>query len=128
MYSNILWNLYKFSGCNKSKVKLMYTNQNEYSYFMGSFSTYAGFVTLLLTFFSKYIFQKFRWRVVSLITPIVMCVTGMLFFVIIIFKNSKVSSLHYAILIGGVQNIAAKSTKYVLFDPCKEIAFYTTRL
>lgn len=107
----------------KSKVKVMYTNPNEYSYFMGNFSTYTGFVTLIMTFFSKYIFKKFGWRLASLITPIVLCVTGLMFFIIIVSKNSQESSLYYAILIGGVQNIAAKSTKYVLFDPCKEIAF-----
>ena len=107
----------------KSKVKMMYTNPNEYSYFMGNFSTYTGFVTLAMTFFSKYIFQNFGWRVASLITPIVLCVTGMLFYIIIVYETNLASSLCLAILIGSIQNIAAKSTKYVLFDPCKEIAF-----
>lgn len=107
----------------KSKVKMMYTNPNEYSYFMGNFSTYTGFVTLAMTFFSKYIFQHFGWRVASLITPIVLCVTGMLFYIIIIYETNLASALYLAILIGSIQNIAAKSTKYVLFDPCKEIAF-----
>ena len=107
----------------KSKVKMMYTNPNEYSYFMGNFSTYTGFVTLAMTFFSKYIFQYFGWRVASLITPIVLCVTGMVFYIIIVYETNLASSLYLAILIGSIQNIAAKSTKYVLFDPCKEIAF-----
>lgn len=107
----------------KSKVKMMYTNPNEYSYFMGNFSTYTGFVTLVMTILSKYIFQNFGWRVASLITPIVLCVTGMLFYIIIFNETHLTSSLYFAILIGSIQNIAAKSTKYVLFDPCKEIAF-----
>ena len=76
-----------------------------------------------MTFFSKYIFQHFGWRVASLITPIVLCVTGMLFYIIIIYETNLASALYLAILIGSIQNIAAKSTKYVLFDPCKEIAF-----
>jgi len=76
-----------------------------------------------MTILSKYIFQNFGWRVASLITPIVLCVTGMLFYIIIFNETHLTSSLYFAILIGSIQNIAAKSTKYVLFDPCKEIAF-----
>jgi len=115
----------------KSKVRMMYTHPNEYSFFMGNVSIYTGIVTLGMTLFSRHIFQNFGWRVASLVTPIILCVTGIFFYMILVYENSLTSPLFLAIMIGSIQNIAAKSTKYVLFDPCKEIAFiplnYETR-
>merc|ERR1712146_300831 len=57
--------------------------------------------------------------------------TGIAFFSLIIFNGFftpltaalGVTPLVLAVLVGAAQNILSKSTKYALFDPCKEMAY-----
>lgn len=98
---------------------------------MGDFSSATGAVTLLLMLASRYIFQKFGWGVAALITPTVLLITGCIFFGLILFgqpfepmlANVGLTSLYLAVLVGAAQNIFSKSSKYSLFDPCKETAY-----
>lgn len=60
----------------KSKIKLQYPNPNDYSLFMGNFSTATGAVTFAMMLLSRVIFRKFGWGVAALITPTVILVTG----------------------------------------------------
>lgn len=71
----------------KSKLKTQYPNPNDYSVFMGNFSTATGTFTLLLMLASSGIFRKFGWGVAALITPTVLLVTGIAFFSLILFGN-----------------------------------------
>ena len=56
--------------------------------------------------------------------------TGLLFFGLTIFPGvlapitaaAGTTPLMLAVLIGAAQNILSKSSKYSLFDPCKEMA------
>jgi ATP:ADP antiporter, AAA family len=58
-------------------------------------------------------------------------VTGLGFFATNIFSNNmkpvaaalKTTPLMLAVLLGAAQNIMSKSSKYSLFDPCKEMAY-----
>jgi AAA family ATP:ADP antiporter len=117
----------------KDQIKLMVQgNTNEYSAFMGNFSTLTGAVTLIMMLFvGGNVIRFFGWTKAALITPIVLLVTGVGFFSFIIFKDSLVgfislfgtSPLVLAVLFGQAQNILSKSTKYSLFDPTKEMAY-----
>lgn len=77
------------------------------------------------------IFEKFGWRVAALITPSVIGSTGLMFFLLNIFAPAFVplaallgtTPLILAVIVGAVQNILSNSSKYSLFDPCKEMAF-----
>lgn len=60
----------------KSKLKAQFPNPNDYSAFMGDFSTATGTVTFLLMIASRFIFAKFGWGVAALITPTVLLITG----------------------------------------------------
>ena len=60
----------------KSKIKMQFPNPNEYSAFMGDFSSSTGAVTFIMMLLSRVIFRKFGWGLAALITPSVILVTG----------------------------------------------------
>lgn len=115
----------------KAKLKQAFPNPNDYSAFMGNFSSATGTITLIMMLLGRSIFAKFGWRVAALITPINLGITGLLFFTLNIFSDffapltSKLGTtpLMLAVLVGAAQNILSKSAKYSLFDPCKEMAY-----
>lgn len=115
----------------KSKIKAQFPNPNDYSAFMGNFSTATGIVTFTMMILAKQIFSKFGWGVAALITPTVLLITGLIFFALVLAGQSfaptlaqyGLTPLYAAVLVGAAQNIFSKSSKYSLFDPCKEMAY-----
>lgn len=118
----------------KSQLKLQYPLSNDYSAFMGSFSRWTGIVTILMMFFvTGNAVRKLGWKFAALITPVVLLITGGLFFFFMIFNsNVTIASmiatlgttpLYLAVIFGMSQNIMSKSAKYALFDPTKEMAY-----
>ncbi|MCZ6919779.1 MAG: GTP/GDP exchange transporter Tlc5, partial [Rickettsia endosymbiont of Ixodes persulcatus] len=66
------------------------------------------------------------------ISPVIIMVTGVLFFVLIVFDQQILSLFDGAILmsplalavsIGGIQNILAKGTKYSIWDTSREMLY-----
>ena len=55
----------------KAKIKLAFPNPNDYSAFMGNFSSAMGSVTLIMMLIGRSIFQRFGWRSAALVTPTV---------------------------------------------------------
>eukprot|EP00879_Flechtneria_rotunda_P006821 GHRR01007165.1.p1 GENE.GHRR01007165.1~~GHRR01007165.1.p1 ORF type:complete len:519 (+),score=150.91 GHRR01007165.1:482-2038(+) len=115
----------------KSKIKAQFPNPNDYSAFMGDFSTATGAVTFTMMILSRYIFKYFGWGVAALITPTVLLITGIAFFSLVLFSDTVAPTLKAlgltplmaAVLVGAAQNVFSKSSKYSLFDPCKEMAY-----
>lgn len=115
----------------KSKLKAQFPSPNEYSSFMGDFSTATGIMTFTMMLASQFIFDKFGWGVAAAITPTVLLVTGVGFFSLILFGDPLgpligqlgMTPLLAAVYVGALQNIFSKSAKYSLFDPCKEMAY-----
>lgn len=116
----------------KSQVKLQYPNPNDYSAFMGYFSTFTGFVTILMMLFvGGNVIRRKGWGFAASITPIVLLITGIAFFSFVIFRDNlqgliaSIGStpLFLAVIFGAAQNIMSKSSKYSLFDPTKEMAY-----
>ncbi len=116
----------------KGQLKLQYPNPNEYSAFMGYFSTCTGAVTILMMLFvGGNVIRRWGWTVAALITPVVLLATGAGFFGFVIFRDSLVgfismmgtTPLMLAVIFGTAQNIMSKSAKYSLFDPTKEMAY-----
>ncbi|WP_213357785.1 NTP/NDP exchange transporter Npt1 [Chlamydiifrater phoenicopteri] len=116
----------------KSQLKLQYPNANQYSEFMGHFSFWTGIVSVfVMLFVGGNVIRKFGWLAGALATPIMILVTGALFFALVIFRNQAAglvamfgtTPLMMAVIVGAVQNILSKSTKYALFDATKEMAY-----
>jgi len=115
----------------KSKIKAQYPNPNDYSAFMGDFSTATGTVTFVMMLVGRWIFKRFGWGVAAAITPSVILITGIIFFALVLAGNVLapplaavgLTPLLAAVYVGAAQNIFSKSSKYSLFDPCKEMAY-----
>jgi AAA family ATP:ADP antiporter len=98
---------------------------------MGNFSSAMGAFTLIMMLVGRSIFARFGWRTAALVTPSMMGITGVLFFLLTIFSGIltpvaakfNTTPLFLSVLVGAVQNILSKSSKYSLFDPCKEMAY-----
>lgn len=116
----------------KSQLKLQYPNTNDYSTFMGYFSTITGFVTILMMLFvGGNVIRLKGWGFAALITPVVLLITGVAFFGFVIFRDYMAGMIAFigttplflAVIFGAAQNIMSKSAKYSLFDPTKEMAY-----
>jgi AAA family ATP:ADP antiporter len=115
----------------KAKLKQAFPNPNDYSEFMGSFSSATGAVTLGMMLLGQRIFKVFGWGVAALITPTLLFATGATFFALTLFSARLsplvaalgTTPLMLAVIVGACQNILSKSAKYSLFDPCKEMAY-----
>jgi len=116
----------------KSQLKLQYPNSNDYSTFMGFFSFTTGCISVLMMLFvGGNVIRRFGWGTAALITPVVLLITGIIFFSFVIFKGSLMgvvamlgtTPLFLAVIVGALQNIMSKSSKYSLFDPTKEMAY-----
>jgi AAA family ATP:ADP antiporter len=112
-------------------LSVQFPSPNEYSSFMGDFSTATGIATFTMMLLSQYIFDKYGWGVAAKITPTVLLLTGIGFFSLILFggplapglASIGITPLLAAVYVGALQNIFSKSAKYSLFDPCKEMAY-----
>lgn len=115
----------------KSKLKAQFPSPNEYSSFMGDFSTATGIATFTMMLLSQWIFNKYGWGAAAKITPTVLLLTGVGFFSLVLFGDPfapalakfGLTPLLAAVYVGAMQNIFSKSAKYSLFDPCKEMAY-----
>lgn len=116
----------------KDQLRKLYPHSNDYSAFMGLFSTVTGAATIfMMLFVGSNVIRKFGWGFAAMITPVVLLLTGAGFFGFILFQDSLagvisaigVTPLFLAVMFGAAQNIMSKSSKYSLFDPTKEMAY-----
>ncbi len=115
----------------KGQLRLQYPHPNDYSTFMGKFSTLTGAATIIMMFIGGYIIRKKGWGFAAMITPTVLLITGGLFFGFVIFRDNLAgyismlgtTPLMLAVIFGMMQNVMSKSTKYSLFDPTKEMSY-----
>lgn len=116
----------------KAILKQAYPSAEDYYMFMNGFSFYTGLVSLLVTVFAAgIIIRKRGWHFSAQITPILVGISGILFFVFyytqdlyapIIALWGLTPSLFLAFY-GAIQNILSKTAKYSFFDPTKEMAY-----
>ena len=115
----------------KSQVRLQFPQPNDYSAFMGIFSTCTGIATIGMLLIAGPILRRFGWSVAAQITPVILMLTGAAFFGFIMFRDALggaiailgTTPLFLAVIFGMAQNIMSKSAKYALFDPTKEMAY-----
>jgi AAA family ATP:ADP antiporter len=114
----------------KSQLKLQFPNENDYSTFMGKFSASTGVVTFITFTIGSNVIRRLGWKVASLLTPLMILITGGLFFIFVVFKGAVEASnilpfsvLWGAVMLGAAQNVLSKATKYALFDPTKEMSY-----
>ena len=106
----------------KALLRRTYPTKSEYMAYMAKFSQTVGVVAFILQLVASEILEVFGWKWTAMIPPVTMGVLAVAFFGAIMAGEDQIP-LAQALLIGTVQNVANKVTKYSLFDPCKEMAF-----
>ncbi len=113
----------------KNKVRELYPNTVDYLHFMGQFNIWMGTSCIIFMLIGSNVLRKFSWLTSALITPYMLAFTGAVFFSFIIFADNvtflgdNFNPIYFAVIIGAIQNILSKSTKYSLFDSTKEMAY-----
>ena len=119
-------------GVWKNQVKIAFPDKNDFSRFMGQFTTITGAVTISAMIIANNLLRKFSWVTCAIITPMLVLVTSALFFFFvwtgststpdtIIFGGFTV--VLAAVIVGLIQNVLSKGTKYALFDATKQMAY-----
>lgn len=116
----------------KAQARIVYPDAAEYAAFVGSYLKYTGILTVSFVLLGSNIVRKVGWLAAAVITPIMVFVTGMSFFLI---SNSSLAAenmniifamqdpIMLAVTVGAIQNVLSKSSKYTLFDATKEMAY-----
>ena len=77
-------------GVWKKHVSLLYTNTMDYGHFFARIQIATSITSILCIGLSAYILRYFSWGVAAIITPVVMLVTGVPFFIGVIGKQHLV--------------------------------------
>lgn len=115
----------------KSQLKLQYPDPADFIQFMGRFSQTTAVITIIMMVVGANVVRKFGWFTGAILTPLMLLVTGGMFFSFILFGDAfsgilgaiSMTPVMAAVLIGTLQNSLTKGTKYALFDPTKEMAY-----
>jgi len=115
----------------KKQLGHAFSSMNEYVAFMGDFSTYTGMITIVLMLIGTNIVRVFGWFVAAIITPLMLLITSSIFFSSVLFTDAitgittllATTPLMLAVIVGALQNILTKASKYSLFDSTKEMAY-----
>ena len=117
----------------KNQMKTLYPDPGEYNIYMGKVICTMGIIaTLTGLFATTKVVQRFSWTACAFIPPVVIGVTGLLFFNFIIFPSEGVywllsflsmSPLVLTVTLGSAQNCFSRASKYTFFDATKEMAF-----
>lgn len=117
-----------------SQIRIVYSKMEDFLEFQSYLNYFSGGITLLFIVAGHYIISKFSWKFASLITPTVVFIPGLLFFILLIIKNNIVMSDNIiigsnititllAVYIGAMQYVCVRGVKYSVFDITKEMKF-----
>jgi AAA family ATP:ADP antiporter len=115
----------------KDQVKSLYPVKKDFQAFMGNFFIFTGLASFAIGFAMKNVVKRFGWLASALITPVIILVTSIMFFGFSLYSDFFLPAsllatslpLTLAVVIGAMQNIASKSTKYALFDPTTQMTY-----
>jgi AAA family ATP:ADP antiporter len=117
----------------KDQMKTLYPNPGDYNAYMGKVIFAMSILASLTGFLATTkIVQRYSWTVAALIPPVVVGISGMLFFHFIFFPDTggswifgflNMTPLMLCVTLGSAQNCLSRSSKYTFFDATKEMAF-----
>jgi AAA family ATP:ADP antiporter len=116
----------------KASVNRLYPNPVDFQTFTSKATSCVGLIAFLTSIFlGSNIIRKFGWHCSAQLTPILVGITGVLFFAFVLNQDLlgplatlfSVTPLMLVVLFGAFQNIISKVAKYSFFDPTKEMAY-----
>ena len=115
----------------KSQVKELYQDPLAIEGYFSQITVYMGFLIFFIGFFGAGFVRRFSWRCSAMITPIVMVITAIMFFVVTLWQDSLgwlaqlvgMTPVAFAVWMGQIHNLSSRSCKYSFFAATKEMAF-----
>ncbi|MEY3197256.1 MAG: hypothetical protein RLZZ59_627, partial [Pseudomonadota bacterium] len=116
----------------KAKIKDLYSTVSTYAEFSGLYILWTGIVIMVMTIIGNHIMRNHSWFVAAVITPIIIMVSGIIFFLLVVFDNEMFIWFNYgtvmtplalAVSVGTIQNIISKGTKYSIWDTSREMLY-----
>lgn len=116
----------------KAKIKELYPTVNSYAEFNSLYILWTGVAIMVMTIIGNNIMRSHSWFVAAVISPVIIMVTGIIFFILVVFDHKILSLLDgiimmtpltLAVLVGAIQNILAKGTKYSIWDTSREMLY-----
>ncbi|MEL6711698.1 MAG: Npt1/Npt2 family nucleotide transporter [Pseudomonadota bacterium] len=105
----------------KDKVRELVQNNIEYGKFMGRAMFFAGIGMVICNLCSSRLLMLFGWLGVASLAPILIGLTGLVFFGSMLVSSSY--ELVLVVYIGFIQNIISKSIKYSTADTAREMLY-----
>lgn len=116
----------------KAEAAQIYKTPTEFAAFVGNYLSYTGILTIIFVLLGSNIVRRLGWLSAAIITPFMVLITGLAFFCVANFDPvatfmmlsfSFTDPVMLAIIIGAIQNVLSKSSKYTLFDSTKEMSY-----
>jgi ATP:ADP antiporter, AAA family len=117
----------------KNQVKQLFPASSDYNMYMGKVMIMMGIIsTFVALVISGNFLRKFSWTLNALLPPIVVLITGSMFFSFFIVQGSALgfiaslfgsTPLIMSVFFGSLHNCMTRTSKYTLFDATKEMAF-----
>lgn len=115
----------------KGQLRALYPTAAAYQSVLADVSIATGWCTIALMLLGKFVFQYFGWMAAASATPAIMLAAGAGFFGLSLAANQGISVLGMdptamavaGVMAGAVTQVFARSSKFSLFDPAKEMVY-----
>ncbi len=116
----------------KDKAKQLYPDMNSFAHFSATYIFWTGISIAVFTIIGNNIIRMYSWFASAIITPVIILVTGVMFFILVVFDNFSFlftnaiifsSPLALCVLIGTIQNVIVKGAKYSIWDTSREMLY-----
>ncbi len=116
----------------KAKIKELYPSVTEYAAFSSIYILWTGVVIMILTIVGNNIMRTRSWFTAAIISPIIILITGSIFFILVVFDEAILTfyegiilttPLALAVSVGAIQNILSKGSKYSIWDTSREMLY-----
>lgn len=116
----------------KGAVRVLYSTPQQYQSVLADVSIATGWATISFMLLGKFVFQYVGWSAAAMATPIAMFLSGGAFFALSLAANQGISvfgmnpsTMAFAgVAAGAVTQVFARSSKFSLFDPAKEMVYF----
>ncbi len=118
-------------GLWKKAMNIHFPDPSSYLQFNGYVQIATAIATGVAMLSGSFLLKRMSWKAAAILTPIIILVTGIPFFIFMVMREGLESSLielgitaiAIAVLFGAIQNVLSKATKYSFFDPTKEMSY-----
>ncbi len=116
----------------KAKIKELYPSVTEFAAFSSIYILWTGVTIMILTILGNNIMRTKSWFTAAIISPIIILVTGTIFFILVVFDEAILTfyegiilttPLALAVSVGAIQNILSKGSKYSIWDTSREMLY-----